>query len=276
MKYLMAGFNFYINASIHVAIAVVSFTLITIIQFNFPINCELLAFIFFASILGYNFIKKPGSFTGLFKESLYIEGSFKVISIISGIAAVYSLFKLSANAQWLLGLLFVLSFFYSVPLFGKTLRMFSLTKMLVVALVWAGVTVLLPVLQFDANMDNDLWFTFVQRILIIWVLTVPFEIRDISKDATTLGTLPQKFGIRAVKWQATLAAIAVLLLDQVKFEQINSYSLVNGIMMGVSILLVWFASVKQSKYYASFWVESVPMLWLGILMIFENYPEISF
>ena len=210
------------------------------------------------------------------RKNLKSPGPVIVVSILSGIAAIYFLFRLSTDIYWLLVLLFVLSFFYSVPLLGKTLRMFSLTKMLVVALVWAGVTVLLPVQQFGIQMDYDLWFTFMQRILIIWVLTVPFEIRDMSKDATTLGTLPQKFGSRAVKWQATLAVIAVLLLDQVKFEQIMVYSLVNGLMMVISLLLVWLASTKQGKYYASFWVESVPILWLGTLLVIRFYPDISF
>src|SRR5690606_14294234 len=48
--------DFYINSSIHVALAVVSLVLITCVKFDIEAENNLLFFIFFATITGYNFV----------------------------------------------------------------------------------------------------------------------------------------------------------------------------------------------------------------------------
>jgi len=50
-------FNFYINSSIHVALAVYALVRITESYFKLPYNENLDYFIFYGTITGYNFIK---------------------------------------------------------------------------------------------------------------------------------------------------------------------------------------------------------------------------
>src|SRR5690606_15236470 len=57
MRVLKNIFDFYINSSIHVAIGVVSLAVVTCLHFGFPLEVELLSFIFFGTISGYNFVK---------------------------------------------------------------------------------------------------------------------------------------------------------------------------------------------------------------------------
>jgi hypothetical protein len=43
-----------------------------------------------------------------------------------------------------------------------------------------------------------------------------------------------------------------------------------GFTLLVLFFFLIFAQKKQSKYYASFWVESIPIVWGVLLLIFEN------
>ena len=60
MSVLKQVFNFYINSSIHVALAVYAFTWVTLLQFGLNYNANVLYFVFFATITGYNFVKYFG------------------------------------------------------------------------------------------------------------------------------------------------------------------------------------------------------------------------
>ena len=58
---------------------------------------------------------------------------------------------------------------------------------MVVAFVWSGFTVFIPV--FDAGKELDLYayyFFVLQRFLIVVVLVLPFDIRDVQYDAISL------------------------------------------------------------------------------------------
>ena len=60
MTYLRTLFDFYINASIHVALSVYALTRVTEIYFDIPYDENLNYFIFYGTITGYNFIKYAG------------------------------------------------------------------------------------------------------------------------------------------------------------------------------------------------------------------------
>ena len=38
---------------------------------------------------------------------------------------------------------------------------------------------------------------------------------------------------------------------------------------GVCIYFLRFSTIRQSKYYSSFWVEGVPIMWWGILVMLK-------
>ena len=60
MKVLQQLFNFYLNASVHVALAVYALTYITLIAFEITYHEAVLYFVFYATITGYNFVKYFG------------------------------------------------------------------------------------------------------------------------------------------------------------------------------------------------------------------------
>jgi hypothetical protein len=43
-----------------------------------------------------------------------------------------------------------------------------------------------------------------------------------------------------------------------------------GAICVISSLLILYSKEKRSFYYAAFWVEAIPILWLGILVVLRS------
>src|SRR5690606_18440708 len=91
-------------------------------------------------------------------------------------------------------------------------------KIFVVALVWAGATVILPIMAAARNITWDVGVETLQRFILVLVLLMPFEIRDLKYDAPELRTIPQRFGITRTRSIAILAALLFFILTFFKKE----------------------------------------------------------
>ena len=188
MHLLKQVLDFYINSSIHVAFSVVALSYITILEFELTQDNVLFFFIFFASISGYNFVK----YYGLAKRHhRHLTGLLKLIQIFSFFcffAMCYFALHLSIKVLTVISVFGIVTFFYAIPFLPakvyldehKSLRNISGLKVYVIAFVWAGVTVLLPVVNEDYILNADVWITFFQRILFVIALMLSFEIRDLQ------------------------------------------------------------------------------------------------
>ena len=271
MKFLKRVFAFYINASIHVALAVLSLLAITVLEYHLVIPIELWLFVFLGALTGYNFVKYA-KVAGLHHRSL--TQSLKTIQVFSGICFVllaFIAFKLSIQTLMITAAFGLATFFYAVPFVRhKNLRNFSGLKIFVVAFVWAGVTVIMPVVASEATISIDILLTFLQRILIVVALILPFEIRDVPYDALNLKTLPQQVGVRNTK----LLGLAVLLICLVFefFKQDSDVAYIVSLLI-FSVFMGWFlitSKTDQNRYFASFWVEGLPIIWFLLFVLFEQ------
>ena len=273
MKMLKYFLDFYLNASIHVALAVYSLMRITEIYFVLNYNENLNYFVFFGTITGYNFVKYAGV-AKLHHRSL--TNSLRVIQVFSFIcflAMGYYMFKLALTTLYYTIPFIILTVLYAVPLlsgFDKTLREISYLKIIVVAVVWSGFTVLLPLLDANKNIETNAIFFMFQRIFIVVVLILPFDIRDVKYDAISLQTIPKKLGVEKTKKLGLTLMILSLVV-----ENIISTSITNQapfmIFFFLVIILLMRAKIDQSKYYSSFWVESLPIVWWLIHLGFHNF-----
>ena len=261
-------FNFYINSSIHVALAVVSFAIITMLDFNLPINLSICIFIFLGSITGYNIVKYAG-IAGLHHLSLTKNlRLIQIFSLIVFICLLVVIFRLPLNAIIFSGVMGLLTLLYVLPFFGggRNLRGLTGVKIYVIAFVWAGVTVLLPLINNMELLQWDIAITLLQRFMFVIALTLPFEIRDLKFDMAKLNTVPQIFGVGKTKLLGVLILCLVLLMEFLK-AQPNVYRVVSLIIItGLLSSLIIRARIRQPKYYSSFWVESVPIIWCFLLV----------
>jgi hypothetical protein len=248
-------FDFYINASLHIGFAVLALTLITqkaaSPSIQIPLNCT----IFFATIVGYNFLK----YLDIFKTKKWHAPDYYAILIVSFLATLgflFFFFKLNEEIQ--------IQFFSPIllVLLYPFLRKLGWLKMFLVSFVVTYVTVFIPYPKWS----NYLYVELLQRFLILISLLIPFEIIDTKTDAKTLNTLPQLFGINRTKVFGILLVIPCMILEFLKPNP--SYAVL--IIAIVTALFIRFTSIQRNSYFTSFWVESVPILW-WILLLIRNF-----
>ncbi|MEG9328668.1 hypothetical protein V6B16_12050 [Salinimicrobium catena] len=272
MKKFRSIFEFYINSSIHVALAVVALCGVTFLNFDISTEEDLLLFVFFGSITGYNFVKYA-PVARLHHRSL--EKRLKLIqlfSLFSFLLLIWFSFKIALEVLLWTGFFGVFTVLYTLPVLKRrNLRSVSGVKVFIISFVWAGVTVILPVVSTDFALEFSVWVEFFQRFLLVLVLILPFEIRDLKYDLEQLGTIPQQVGVTRTKILGTVLLVTILILELLKPEFSGNSFAALSITALISAIFVWQAGERQSKYYASFWVESIPIFWLLILFLIKAF-----
>lgn len=268
MKILRAILNFYIQSSMHVALAVTALAVVSVMQYGFVPEPVVLAFIFFGTITGYNFVKYAGISN---QHNLKITPNINLIrgfSVLCLIPMGYFGLKLPANVLLVAAIFGGLTLLYALPLYkSRNLRGLSGAKIYIIALVWVGVTVLLPLEYHNMAFRLKILYQCLEIFFFVIALTLPFEIRDLKYDEKELGTIPQKLGIRKTKWLGTALLILMAVLTSMQTYVIDAYPVISYIIVCITIIAVWGAKENQNKYYASLWVESIPILWLILLLI---------
>ena len=141
-------------------------------------------------------------------------------------------------------------------------------KVFVIAAVWMGMTVFVPFQYHHLGFGERALFQGAEIFFFVVVLMIPFEIRDLKYDEPELATIPQVLGVTKTKWFATALLIALVIMVLQQQYVYATYLPVNLAVLAVTLILVWFSKKEQGSYYASFWVESIPIAWLvGYLFI---------
>lgn len=276
MKVFKQVLNFYINSSVHVALAVFSMAWITLMDFNISYDAYVLYFIFYASITGYNFVKFFGIARFHYRSLTIWLKLIQFFSFLCFVLMAYYAVNLDKNTMFYIAIFAILTFLYAVPFSSRSffldeknnLRSIAGLKVYVIALVWSGVTVFLPLLNNAYHINKDVIITGVQRFLFVIVLMVSFEIRDLQYDSLKLATIPQKIGVNGTKIMGVLLGLLIFFLeffkDMIQMKQV----IILLVITIISILFVVFSKKSQGKYYSAFWVEGIPILWLFLYLIF--------
>jgi len=275
MKVLKQIFDFYLNSSIHVALAVCCLTYITILNFDLEGDKNLLFFTFFASITGYNFVKYFGMAKFHHRSLTRRLKHIQIFSFFSFLALVYFVFQLSEKTLLYLGGLAVVTFFYAIPFLpkrmfidgGKNLRAIGGLKIYVIAFVWVATTVIIPIINANQDVDHDVLLTAFQRFLYVIIAILPFEIRDIQYDSLKLSTIPQRIGVKRTKLIGALLLIPFFFIEFFKDDMMDHNVIVIFVVAIMTLIALLFSKATQSEYYSSFVVEGIPMIWLVLILI---------
>ena len=257
MKFLKTILDFYINTSIHVAVAVFSLVQISKLSLNISTNENLNYFIFFGTILGYNFLKY---FEVFWKQIFTFKKNFGIVfvSLIAIFRMIYYFFRLE--------LIFQIEFFKIgiLILIYPFIRKYGLIKMVFVSFCLTLITVYILIMNETQN-----WIYLIQRFLIVFCLLIPLEICDLEMDSKTIKTLPKIIGIQNLKILG-YCLLGLFCCSTLIFK----IDIVIAIVIGIAI---FFSNKDKSKYYTSFWIESLPVFWWILLLfrdVFQN--SISF
>ncbi|APX99385.1 UbiA prenyltransferase family protein [Lacinutrix venerupis] len=275
MRILKQFFDFYLNSSIHVALAVCSLSWIVLIKHDVFYNEKVLLFTFFATITGYNFVK----YFGIAKfHHRSLTNALKVIQIFSFFCFLllcYYALQLQIKTLIFIVVFGIITFLYAIPFIPKkmyldhqqNLRDVSGLKVYVIALVWAGVTVFLPLIEANISFNADVYFLAFQHFIFVIVLMLPFEIRDLKFDSLKLATIPQKIGVKQTKIIGLVLLIIFFFTEFFK-DELSQNEIISTLLVAViTAFFLILTNKKKSYYYSSFWVESIPIIWLLIIML---------
>jgi hypothetical protein len=267
MKFLKQLLDFYINSSIHVALSCFALVKITYLMLNIKTDNCVAFFAFFGTLVGYNFVK----FDALARANKNkMRSQLKVIaafSFVSSLVVIFCFFKLQYATKIIATLFLVLTILYTLPFFPNTknARNWAGLKIYIVAICWVGVTVMMPILNSGISFQNSFYIIALQRFFLIFSLILIFEIIDLKTDDPHLKTVPQQIGVKNTKILGFFLIIVFCVLGFFIGKSKSNIQilglLLNFVIAIVIALFLFFANEIRSKYYTSFWVESVPIFW---------------
>ncbi len=274
MQFIKRLFDFYLNSSIHVALAVCCLSWITLADFNVGVELNLIYFTFFATITGYNFVKYFGLAKFHHRKLAPWLKYIQIFSFLSFLGLCYFTLKLETKTLLYLAGLGMVTFLYAIPFLpkkyfldkNKNLRAISGLKIYVIAFVWAITTVVIPLINEDYAIDSDVIITVFQRYLFVFVAMLPFEIRDMQFDSLKLSTVPQKIGIKKTKIIGIVLLILFVLMEFLKDNTSESKTMIVLIITVLMLGFLLFSNIKRQKYYSSFWVEGIPIIWMVLTL----------
>ncbi|GGF07286.1 hypothetical protein [Flavobacterium limi] len=263
MKLLKQIFDFYLNSSIHVALSCYALVRITFHVFHIQYYEPIALFVFFGTIVGYNFVK----YDALVRIKRNPIGTqLKIIAVFSFISMIlvgYYFFHLKGITQIVSVGIFAVTALYTLPFFPnrRNARNWAGVKIYIVAICWVGATLVLPLINAEISLTSDFFIKSIQRFILVFVLILVFEIIDLANDDPHLQTVPQTIGVNRTKFLGFLLLIPFWLLEILISTFNYRDAVINLIMVVILMLFIACANPDRSKYYTSFWVESVPILW---------------
>lgn len=269
MKLAAFLYDILVKGSIIVGLSVSALTYVVINRFSFPVDYNLLLFMFFGTVFGYNFIKYLEEFKQQRGQLVAVSLQLiLVLTVVSGIISGFLFVAFSEAMKKAVVLPIIITVLYTIPLVFKSLRNISGAKIFIIAFSWAYVIGYLPIVYFEHTVTMNVVLTFIQLFLFTFALMIPFEVRDLALDAVHLKTLPQRYGIVKSKRVGMIAMLLFLLLQFFIKEFDITAIIITSIIVKITILALWFTRKDMSKYYAGVFVESIPILWGVLVLLF--------
>lgn len=263
MHFLRRIFDFYLQASLHVALSCWSLVRLTQSWFHLPDDKAVSGFAFFGTIVGYNFVKYDALVRIQKKAPRSKYGLIAVISFTALLGAAYCFWHLQTDTQALSLVVLLLTVLYTLPFFPnrKNARNWAGVKIYIVTLCWLGVTLFLPAINAAMTLDAAFCFFAVQRSLLLFSLVLIFEIVDLKTDDPHLQTVPQQIGVQATQ---KLGWFLMLIFILIEFVSPHPLGAIAGVKIGLALttsVMLLLAHPNRSHYFSWFWAESIPVVW---------------
>lgn len=262
MRGFTSLFDSYVKYNFHVGLAVWSLTQITALDFHINLDFSYQLIFFIIPFLGYNFIKFHLFFLNYDRVrpfSIIFLFVFVFLCLFL-LGFVFFYFSLFSELLFFLTLLLVLLYCLPLPGLKINLRGFKGLKIHLVALSWVLITVFLPLSLEGKSIKYFSLVYGLQRYFFVIAATLPFEIRDLKLDHPNLSTWPQRWGVKNTKVMGFILLILSIFLE-LWFELTSDFQITIFTIM-LLMIFIFISKEEQPKYFSSFWVEGIPILWL--------------
>lgn len=239
-------------------------------------------------VTAYNFIK----YFDLWRNKHHFKYKKAIISItifcglVSGILLIP---EIKYIYPYIIGLVLLVLVYVYPSITSKNFRHYAFLKLPIVAFCWLLLIssyghsdfIISEIIETPGYLDiiwcfgrpSSMMFDFrfyaclVGYFFFVLALCIPFEIKDLRYDSAELKTIPQVIGVRKTKWLGiVLTAISWYLVFRIGHQgYFTAELLIIHIVLGLAI---WFSDRFKSDYYANFFVEAIPVLWLLIVVWF--------
>lgn len=227
---------------------------------------ELAGFIFFATVLVYNFYIVSDSYPspGSSEREIWIAGHggfIRTVFWVSFIGLLCTFLFLTTYQIIVLAHLAVLSFLYVHPfdnnIFKFHLRRFPVIKIFVLAYVWSSVTVVLPALAVGKLFNSETMLIFIERFVFILALAIPFDIRDYVKDKEeNIMTIPGVFGVSGSKI-FSISLLAGIVLFSFWNRGLDYVVISRAISAMAGIFLIYKINEKADDFFYMVFIDGV-------------------
>lgn len=218
-------FRFFAYANWYIAGAAALLASTTWLRFGFEVEYDVVVFVFLATLLLYTFqrilkflyLKQHGEIYNwcvTHYKYLVVQGILSLLSLVP----LVSRFPVIVLYSFLTAGVFSLLYLFVSPLNLKLtgLRHLPFVKSVLTAIVWSVVTALIPLLNNSQNdvSETDISWVYIEHLLFIYVLIIPFDIRDMQIDSATMKTLPQLVGAKAASLIGAILLLTFLLISE--------------------------------------------------------------
>jgi len=255
MKWL---FRFILSHSIFISFCAAALSLQTLQLLLLPVNGYLLAFIFFATLAGYNAYWMISRFTFNRHDTVieFIKQSrSSSLVFIFATAGVFICFTNLHLVMYNIITAFILLGMYAIPVMPfKQLhftRKAGFLKTIVLAAAWAIVTTLVPLQLSIFNLGQTATLILINRFLFMLMLCIIFDKRDVAVDKIR-GLQSLATGFSPLLLHCFMGLIFLgyawssyaMLAQQVTLPQVAAL-----LLAGIITLLVYASSLKQKGYF---------------------------
>lgn len=273
--------TYLVNSNIYISLAAVALTVATQVQLGLkPALHPYLFIIFFATLFEYNLhrlitIIKNKEALNSPKHKWVQDNLLGFYSLVAFSVVGFLVVCFLADFKVLLVLapLAAITIFYSIPIYitkSKIIRFREIPylKIFLIAIVWSGTTILLPIIKSGQNFAlSQIWSMLIERFLFIFAITIPFDIRDKEIDALAqLKTIPN---LLSEKKSLAISYIALLLFSILSvINYFGSWHIVIPLIIS-SISTAYFLANKKLKSYNHYHygILDGTMLLQGLLVI---------
>jgi len=263
-----------------VSMAQVSLAVLQIPSGKIAASC----FVFFSTLLVYNMHHSVSMLPSQSLRSVFmlitasqVPRSARFLICCGAAGAMVTYFFLDSTQQILVAALACLTLAYSFPLLKfrdtrKRIREFFFIKVIVIASVWSLVTVFFPVMG-EHYSSASLWLLFSERLLFIFAITIPFEIRDLEQEKKWGNTtLPVVLGSEKSKTLGYILVVLFALISGLHYLVLYTSPPLAAAMAGSAAsaaLVIYCTHEKRTNLYYKLYVDGTMLLQFIFVILFS-------
>ncbi|CAG5078670.1 UbiA family prenyltransferase [Parvicella tangerina] len=256
---LLSGIKWVVYSNIWVAINVVAFYYFVILQVDLSFDWQYAGLLFLSTLFAYNYqrlIKNEsvGSNSIHSERHSWISTHQRLISFLT----IFGGLGTAVISLWILPLKLIV---FAIPALAivmfyarrgdnsSALRNIPFLKIFLISSVWVFTVLVLPFMIKERNFHSSILPLASLMFLFVFVMCIPFDIRDRKGDLGKLKTLPVVLGEKKSKW----FAIFIMLLVSIGAVEFEYYAFCLASLVVVPSLLV--TTEERPELFFTGWIE---------------------